>query len=108
VNPGKGAALKTGINYILCEFPDALGVVTADADGQHHPEDILRVAGRLASDRESLILGVRSLRSTVPLHSRIGKRITRSLVWLPIGQRLSDTQTGLRAIPRSLLSELLV
>src|SRR4051794_14384086 len=44
VNLGKGAALKTGINRALCAFPDLTGVVTADADGQHHPEDIRRVA----------------------------------------------------------------
>src|SRR5262249_16736655 len=34
VNLGKGAALKTGFNHILCDYPDAAGVVTADADGQ--------------------------------------------------------------------------
>src|SRR5580698_2418614 len=39
-NLGKGAALKTGLNYILCNLPDLAGVVTADADGQHHPDDI--------------------------------------------------------------------
>src|ERR1700744_4512427 len=44
VNLGKGAALKSGINAILCEFPDVGAVVTADADGQHAPEDILAVA----------------------------------------------------------------
>ena len=44
VNQGKGAALKTGINHALCKFPGLTGIVTADADGQHHPEDIRRVA----------------------------------------------------------------
>src|ERR1700758_1480307 len=34
VNLGKGAALKTGLNYALCKYPDLAGVVTADADGQ--------------------------------------------------------------------------
>jgi len=49
VNLGKGAALKTGMNYALVHFPNCCGVVTADADGQHHPEDIVRVAQRLRS-----------------------------------------------------------
>src|ERR1035438_6116389 len=35
VNLGKGAALKTGLNYAACTFPESVGVVTADADGQH-------------------------------------------------------------------------
>jgi glycosyltransferase involved in cell wall biosynthesis len=38
VNLGKGAALKTGLNYALAEVPGLLGVVTADADGQHRWE----------------------------------------------------------------------
>lgn len=43
VNLGKGAALKTGLNFVACNFPRAVGVVTADADGQHAVHDILRV-----------------------------------------------------------------
>ena len=42
VNLGKGAALKTGMNYALVRFPGCAGVVTADADGQHHPDDIVK------------------------------------------------------------------
>src|SRR4051794_38034243 len=41
VNLGKGAALKHGMNYILVHYPDCIGVVTADADGQHAVADIL-------------------------------------------------------------------
>src|ERR1700759_3388312 len=48
VNRGKGAALKTGIAMALAEVEGCIGVVTADADGQHSPSDILRVAQRLA------------------------------------------------------------
>jgi len=48
-----------------------VGVVTADADGQHHPEDIQRVAAILAEDRESLTLGVRALDADVPLRGDI-------------------------------------
>src|SRR6185436_3769218 len=44
VNLGKGAALKTAFNHVLCAMPGAIGVVTADADGQHHPDDIEQVA----------------------------------------------------------------
>jgi len=35
VNLGKCAALKTRFNHCLLASPDAVGVVTADADGQH-------------------------------------------------------------------------
>src|SRR2546423_1524830 len=53
-NLGKGAALKTGIRYVLESDAECHGVVTADADGQHHPEDILRVARSLERHPESL------------------------------------------------------
>lgn len=54
VNLGKGAALKTGINFALVAFPSLTGVVTADADGQHHPDDIERVVARLAAKRTAV------------------------------------------------------
>jgi len=109
VNLGKGAALKTGFNYTLCEFPETAGVVTADADGQHAPEDILRVAERLTAEGEAVVMGVRrfSENANVPLRSRFGNQLTIGAVRLLIGQRLSDTQTGLRGLPLSFLPHLL-
>ncbi len=107
VNLGKGAALKTGINYVLVEFPEITGIVTADADGQHDPADIRSVAGRFAENPEALVLGTRAFAGEIPWRSRFGNSITRSLMRLIVGQRLSDTQTGLRAIPRGLLERML-
>ena len=107
VNLGKGAALKTGINYALCEFPDLAGVITADADGQHHPDDIEKVATRLAAAPGRMILGVRGFDGHVPIRSRFGNTVTRAVMHALVGQNLSDTQTGLRGIPRRLLPQLL-
>ena len=42
-NLGKGAALKTGLQHIAETYPDKLGVITVDADGQHLPEDVVNV-----------------------------------------------------------------
>jgi len=68
VNRGKGAALKTGLADIAVHGPDA-DVVTADADGQHTPLDVLRVADALREDagrgRSALVLGVREAREGV-------------------------------------------
>jgi putative flippase GtrA len=104
---GKGAALKTGINRALCAFPDCAGVVTADADGQHAAADIVRVADRLAAGKGALIMGVRGFGRDVPLRSKFGNELTRGLVRVLTGQRISDTQTGLRGIPKALLPHLL-
>jgi glycosyltransferase involved in cell wall biosynthesis len=107
VNLGKGAALKTGLNYAQVQFPGSCGVVTADADGQHHPEDIMRIAERLRANPDALIMGVREFGSRVPWKSRIGNTVTRSLMRLVVGQKLTDTQTGLRGIPATLIPHLL-
>ena len=107
VNLGKGAALKAGINYALCEFPDLQGVVTADADGQHHPDDIQQVAERLAAEPDRVMLGTRTFSGGVPLRSRVGNAVTRAVMRALVGQHISDTQTGLRGIPVRLLPHLL-
>ena len=110
VNLGKGQALKTAFNHVLINSaPDTAGVVTADADGQHLAGDIRRVAERLEQlpgDR-TLILGSRGFSGEVPLRSRFGNVMTRGVFRILIGRALSDTQTGLRGIPRSFLGELL-
>jgi len=108
INLGKGAALKTGINHALCAYPHAVGVVTADADGQHHAEDILKVGRRLLTERGALVLGTRRFGDGVPVRSRLGNHITATVMRFLVGTRLSDTQTGLRGIPRDLLPHLLV
>jgi glycosyltransferase involved in cell wall biosynthesis len=107
VNLGKGAALKTGLNFAMVKFPGCRGVVTADADGQHHPEDIVRVVRLLDEHPDTMVLGVRRFGERVPLRSRLGNDVTRVLMRLLIGQNLADTQTGLRGIPASLVPHLL-
>jgi len=106
-NLGKGAALKTAFRYCLAHFPDCIGVVTADCDGQHAPEDILATGKALETHPDCLVLGTRNFAaSDIPARSRLGNRISRMAFRLA-GVRVSDTQTGLRGIPRGLLPSLL-
>lgn len=106
VNMGKGRALKTGINACLLEWPDLFGVVTADADGQHTPKDILRLIDALYEHPDKLVLGSREFTGDVPFKSRWGNRITRAVYALASGVHVGDTQTGLRALPRCALEEM--
>jgi putative flippase GtrA len=106
-NLGKGAALKTGMNYGACAFRDAVGAVTADADGQHRVEDVLAVAEELRAHPDHLVLGSRAFQGAVPFKSRLGNTLTRGLMRLVVGQRLTDTQTGLRGVPLRLIPRLL-
>jgi dolichol-phosphate mannosyltransferase len=100
-NLGKGAALKNGLFYIMQQFPDSVGVVTADSDGQHSPEDTLAVARELVQHPDSLILGTRNFNEPqVPFKSRYGNKITTVVFHLLHGKHINDTQTGLRGLPR--------
>jgi len=108
VNLGKGQALKTAFNYFLTHYgPEYIGVVTADADGQHLVNDILHIADKLESHSDTLWLGSRKLNEKVPWRSRFGNNLTRKVFGLFAGTTVNDTQTGLRGIPRTLLPVLL-
>ena len=108
VNRGKGRALKTGFSYVLKHYPSAVGVVTADSDGQHSTECILSVMERLREKPDSLVLGVRTFdQEDVPWKSAFGNKLTMKILGYVSGVSVSDTQTGLRGIPRVFMKELL-
>lgn len=108
-NQGKGVALKTGFKYYLNNLSeDSPGVITADADGQHSPKDIQRLAMALTEQPKTFHLGVRTFnRGYIPLRSRIGNGMTRLLFSRISHHNISDTQTGLRAIPNEFVKSLL-
>ncbi|MBQ9963964.1 MAG: bifunctional glycosyltransferase family 2/GtrA family protein [Clostridia bacterium] len=98
VNQGKGRALKTAFNHLLCQG-DTCGAVTVDADGQHRIADIIAVSEAVLAHPESLVMGCRDFESddpNIPPRSRFGNRLTSRLLKLLCGIALSDTQTGLR------------
>ena len=107
VNRGKGAALKTAFRHFLDSGRTAKGVITVDGDGQHKAEDVLRCAMKMA-ENDTLVLGVRNFNLPhVPARSRIGNKITSFVFRLFCGLKVSDTQTGLRAIPAAYLPQML-
>lgn len=112
-NLGKGRALKTAFNYFMNTYPKYVGLITVDADNQHHIDDIVNCAKALeansfSSNNNSLILGCRDFDSeNVPNRSKLGNKITRSVFKILCGIKISDTQTGLRALPTELVTEFL-
>ena len=108
VNRGKGRALKTAFSYVLECYPDAIGVVTADSDGQHTVECIRSVRRRLEEKPSSLVLGVRTFDGEdIPWKSAFGNKLTMRVLAYVSGVRVSDTQTGLRGIPRDFMKRLI-
>jgi putative flippase GtrA len=101
-NRGKGAALKTGFAHVAARYPQH-DVVCADCDGQHTVTDIARVGAATHERRDGIVLGARGFDGDVPLRSRFGNTVTRTLFGWLTGTHLGDTQTGLRGYPAYLL-----
>lgn len=104
VNRGKGRAMKTAFQWCLENRPDIEGVVTVDGDNQHKPADVKKCAEAMLAAPEKLWLGVRDFyQEDVPPRSRMGNTMTRAILRVACGVKVTDSQTGLRAIPAALL-----
>ncbi len=102
-NKGKGAALRTGFNHVLKFRINCSSVITVDADGQHLPEDVNKIIHAVKERPDALVMGVRGFKGQIPLRSLLGNKITYLMFRGLVGRKISDTQTGLRGIPCSLL-----
>lgn len=108
LNFGKGRGIKTAFNYVLNNYPDILGVVTADCDGQHYIEDIIKCAEKLKENPEKLVIGYRNFdEKQVPFRSRFGNKITRGVFNTFVGIKITDTQSGLRAFGKNTMETFL-
>lgn len=104
VNRGKGRGLKTAFEYVEKELPEAKGVITIDGDGQHLVGDIIACGERMLKEGDKVVLGCRDFNTPgIPPRSIAGNKTTARLFRICYGIKLSDTQTGLRAIPREYL-----
>ena len=99
-NRGKGAAMKTAFAWFLQNRPEGVGIITVDGDNQHHPADTKACCEKMM-ETGHCVLGCRDFdQEDVPPRSRFGNKTTSLVFKLFVGMTISDTQTGLRAIPR--------
>jgi glycosyltransferase involved in cell wall biosynthesis len=99
-NRGKGAALRAGIAAALARGAEA--VLTIDADGQHPPEAAPSLVEALA--RADIVIGTRSRQeSGMPLRRRVTNALASAAVGAIIGSPIADSQSGFRAMRRSVL-----
>jgi glycosyltransferase involved in cell wall biosynthesis len=103
-NVGIGGAVQTGYQYAL-EHGFELAI-QVDGDGQHDPSEIASVLEPIVDGRADLSVGTRfaqggGYRGT--RLRRVGIRIFAWVVSLMVGQRVSDTTSGFRAVNRKAL-----
>ena len=107
-NEGKGAALKTGFQYVKEQAEEGDHIVCVDCDGQHAVEDVVAICEKMKRYPGTLLLGSRAFSGgNIPFRSLIGNRTTSFFLWIMSGRWLSDTQTGFRAFDTSLLELML-
>jgi glycosyltransferase involved in cell wall biosynthesis len=99
---GKGYALRSGFRQAKGEL-----IVTLDADGSHKPEEISLVALCIKEDRADFVIGTRFFNSVnktkIPKVNRTGNRLFNDLIGFLTGVKVSDSQSGFRAIKSSLI-----
>jgi glycosyltransferase involved in cell wall biosynthesis len=99
-NKGNGAAVKTGIRAAAGPW-----ILIMDADGQHTPEDAVRVVHALGE--YDLVVGARSLNGHASAARKLGNATLNSLASYLTDQTIPDLTSGLRAARSSALREFL-
>ena len=107
VNLGQGAALQTGLDYVLAQ-PDARYIATFDADGQHQTHDVERMVKLLRSGAVDVVLGSRFIgrNGAVPWTKRFVLRTVAIASPSSRRLRLTDAHNGLRVLNREAASRL--
>ncbi len=106
VNRGQGAALRLG--YRVAREYGARFIVTADADGQTDPEDLVHALAPVMKGEKDFVNGSRRLGAT---HGRDAVRNTgvvvyATLVSLLMGEKVTDTANPVRAFTADLTASL--
>ena len=106
VNLGQGAALQTGFEWALECGVD--WVVTLDSDGQHDPDDGLRLLAQARQQGLDACLGSRFMGATegMPASRRLLLRTALQFQHLTSGLRLTDVHNGLRVLSARALQRL--
>jgi len=104
-NQGKAAALRRGFAYVSRLSFDV--VVMMDGDGQHDWDDIPRLIQPILDNEADLVIGSRFLEGgaaeDIPRYRQTGQRILNGMTNVGNDKKVSDTQSGLRAIsPRGM------
>jgi glycosyltransferase involved in cell wall biosynthesis len=99
-NIGNGAAVKNGIRRATGEY-----ILIVDADGQHPPEDALRLVDKLGD--YDLVIGARSSATQATQARRAGNGLLNRLAGYLAGREIPDLTSGFRGARASGLREFL-
>ncbi len=90
-NIGNGAAVKTGIRHARGSI-----LVTIDGDGQHDPNDILKLVNQIGP--YDMVVGSRNRESDTAAHRDVANMVFNSLATYISGRKIEDLTSGFRAV----------
>lgn len=102
-NHGKGYCLRKALKYANGNI-----IVTMDSDGEHKPKEIPDLVATLLSGAD-IVAGSRFMGNKSPVTTklnRLGNFIFNIIIMSLTGKRVTDSQTGFRAIKREVLEGL--
>jgi glycosyltransferase involved in cell wall biosynthesis len=99
-NKGNGASVKTGVRNASGEW-----ILILDGDGQHHPQDALRLVHALGP--YELVVGARARHTQATALRRVGNDLLNALASYLAQRPIPDLTSGFRAAKRQHVEEFL-
>jgi len=102
-NQGKGAAMREGVKEATGDI-----IIFMDADGQHKPDEIIKLVEPIVKDEADFVIGSRMIKAQGkrPLIRKVSNFLSTFLIRMKVGVDVKDTQSGFRAIKREFLPEI--
>lgn len=106
INRGAGAVSQTGILYARRNGIRYL--VQMDADGQHHPEDLVRLLDRMSRGDCDIVIGSRFMEANkeIPMVRVVYNQISNVFTNWFCRRWYTDTQSGFRMLNRQAIERL--
>lgn len=96
-NQGKGSAMLAGAMYAWKK--NAKGIIFMDGDNQHNPIHIKEFI-RLLKQKAHIVIGVRLLKTNIPIHRKIGNRLMAFIMQYMFSLSIPDIMCGYRALSK--------
>jgi glycosyltransferase involved in cell wall biosynthesis len=105
-NTGKAYALLIGLRH--ARETGCTIAVMLDADGQHDPKEIQRVAGLVRAGKADFVIGSRFLgkKGRIPPYRQLGQKILDFFTNISAKTSVTDSQSGFRALSSKALDNL--
>jgi glycosyltransferase involved in cell wall biosynthesis len=101
IHGGKGVGLRAGFAKINGDI-----IITIDSDGAHRPEELPRLIYPILNNQADLVIGSRYLYKKTVAAKRLnvfGVKLFNLIIQMFIGVRVTDSQSGYRAMKRAVL-----